>query len=652
MSKPSVLSIKKFSSSLFCLGISFLLLFALWGSGFFSYLDTTLYDFLLGLKVKYKAQAINPQIVPVDLDDKSEMILGERLDDRSAFGDIFSVIAYCRAQVALDFIFQGERKKDKEMLDAAAGVNTKFIAVVPVPEGRENVSYRDLTQEEKTLIRKQLWRPKEFGKGNIPRAGTFVMPFPGLGEQATQLAHIAAEPDSDGIYRRLPLFYAWEDGFIPALSLAAALWKLGVDGNDIEIHYGKEIVVPLGPGESISIPIDSSGAVLVPFGGKWVDTKFRSSFDKLVNARYDEDVLNEAWNDFQGSLFFVADTTFMKKDIGPIPFENVYPLSGLQTWVISGILDASYGEDIFYRAISPQYRVVCIVLVSALLLLLGTIKKDWIFNTGSAVLFIAFNGMIFYLWFFRRIIPWYAAGSLEILFAWLLGFIYRFLTQRKRQSALERYVPRSVAQKLVAGQKTNLDPKYKELTILFTDISGFTNWSADKEAQMVHDFLNMYLESMADILFAHNATVDKFMGDGILSFFSDPLEIPDHPREAIKAAIAMQWKINDLRNEWKPIVGIDLKVRMGINTGRVIVGDLGTRRRIEYTVIGSMVNLAQRMESLAPPGGILVTEYTRAALKKQAASEKADAFPFSFSDKRELTVKGYDKPVAAYEVIF
>ena len=655
MSKPSALSIKKLPPSLCCLGITFLLLLALWGGGFFSYFDTALYDFFLRLKVQHSPQALNPQIIPIDLNDKSEMILGERLDDRSAFGDLFSVLQHSTAQVALDFIYRGERERDSVMLDAAAAMRTIVIAVIPVPEGRENVSYRELNLEEKALLRRHLWRPKEFGIGTVPRAGTFIMPFLALGERATQLAHISVEPDTDGIFRRTPLFYAWEDGFIPAISLAAALRELGVDGGDIEIHYGKEIIIPLGPDEKISIPIDSSGAVMVPFRGKWADTTHRYSFDILADARHDEKMLNEVRNDISRSLCFVADTTFEKKDIGPVPCEQVYPLSGLHTCVISGILDASIGEDVFYREVPRQYRVMCIVFFAALFLLLGMIRDDWVFNAGSVVLFTAFTGLTLCLWFFRRVIPWYTLGAGEILFPWLLGFAYRFLTQRRRQSALERYVPRPVAQRLAAGQRTSLVPVYKDLSIMFTDIKGFTTWSSDKEAQVVHDFLNDYLESMADILFAHGATVDKFMGDGILSFFGDPVELPNHAQTAIQAAIAMQRKIQILREEWMPKAGIDLKVRMGINSGKVIVGDLGIRRRIEYTVIGSAVNLAQRMEGSASPGGILVTENTRASLENNLAAHSlvvAGGQEFTFSKKREMPVKGYDVPITAYEVVF
>ena len=647
MSKPSALSIKKLPSSLCCLGITFLLSIALWWSGFFSYIDTALYDFFLGLSINHNPQALNPQIIPVDLNDKSEMILAGRLDDRSAFGDLFSVLSHSGSQVALDFIYRGEREKDEVMLDAAGALKSIVIAVIPVPEGRENISYRELDQKEADLLRRHLWRPKESGSGGAPRAGTFIMPFQELGGKATQLAHISVDPDPDGIYRRTPLFYAWEDGLVPAISLAAALAELGVDGNDIEIRYGKEVSIPLGPDEYISIPIDSSGMVVVPFRGNWADTTNRFSLDVLANAWYDEKELAEVRNDIMRNLCFVADTTFEKKDLGPVPCEKVYPLSGLHTWVISAILDASGGEYSFFREFPAAYRLFCMFFFAVFFLFLGTINADSLFNAGSAALFLAFTGITLYLWFFRRIIPWYASGALLILSPWLLGFMYRFFTQRRRQSALERYVPRPVAQKLVAGQRMGLVPAYKELTIMFSDIRGFTTWSADKEAQVVHSFLNDYLESMADILFAHGATVDKFMGDGILAFFGDPLDIPNHAEVAIHAAIAMQKKIRELGEKWKPSVGIDLKVRMGINTGNVIVGDLGTRRRIEYTVIGSTVNLAQRMESLAPPGGILISEFTRSAVE---ASSSGGAF--SFGEKQALEVKGYDKPVAASEVIF
>jgi adenylate cyclase len=193
----------------------------------------------------------------------------------------------------------------------------------------------------------------------------------------------------------------------------------------------------------------------------------------------------------------------------------------------------------------------------------------------------------------------------------------------------------------MAEGKTDLAPVNKELTLLFSDISGFTKWSSDKRPEDVHRFLSDYLESMAEIVFAHQGTVDKFMGDGMLAFFGDPFEQPRHVELCLDAAISMQEKIRRLAAKWKPLIDIDLKVRIGINTGRVIVVNLGTKKRVEYTVIGSAVNMAQRMEGSAPAGGILVTRHTR-----ERAPQR-----YCFSEKRLVTVKGYSDPVEAWELI-
>jgi adenylate cyclase len=199
-----------------------------------------------------------------------------------------------------------------------------------------------------------------------------------------------------------------------------------------------------------------------------------------------------------------------------------------------------------------------------------------------------------------------------------------------------------LAERITAEGKTDLVPVYKELTILFSDIFSFTKWSSDKEPALVHAFLSDYLETLASIIFEYGGTVDKFMGDGMLAFFGDPFDMSDHTGRCIKAAVAMQQNIRDLAAQWAPRADIDLKVRMGINTGRVIVGNLGTKTRIEYTVIGAAVNLGQRMEAAAPVGSILVT----AAVQDKVKGD------FIFGEKREIQVKGYESPIEAYEVQF
>jgi len=206
------------------------------------------------------------------------------------------------------------------------------------------------------------------------------------------------------------------------------------------------------------------------------------------------------------------------------------------------------------------------------------------------------------------------------------------------ESALNRYFSPALTARVLAEKKVDLIPVSKELTILFADVSGFTRWSSDKSPELVHVFLTDYLESMSSILFRHGGTIDKFMGDGILAFFGDPLDQTDHVARAMRAALDIQLKAQELRAVWLDTAGMDLKLRIGVNTGPVIVGNLGSRTRIEYTVIGAAVNLGQRMESNAPLGGILVSESTWA--KTQGL--------FQFGEVLSVKVKGYEAPVAAY----
>jgi adenylate cyclase len=642
MSKLSISAIRggwgKNRASLAAWFLALILLLVFWGP--FRKIDRDLYDLLLLAKVRYFPLALNAQIIHVDLNDSSEARLGSDLDTRKVFADFLSILGSYNSRVAFDFIFRSPAAGDAAFAEAARAVSLCIMALVPVEEKYANFAYDALKPEEKALLRDNLWRIKEYGKNTIPRAKTFILSDYPISSSATQLAHIGVFPDNDGVYRRTPLFYRWEDGLIPAISLAVAVRELGIEPGDIEFYPGRFLALPL-PGEApIYIPTDESGAILIPFTTSRAGDSYRVSFDRIVEAAHNEETYKVLLSELSGSMIMAADTTTGKRDFGITPTETVYPLSGIHTAVLSGIL-----EEYFYREWGkPSRAAAFIVLVAVAFLLIG-LRADRLCFFIYLGLAAAFSVCTLAFWFVLRIAPWYGnmAGGLALFFAanFSVRLFRRYRAETLLKSALSRYFPRSLAERIVAEGKTEFNPVYKELSILFTDISNFTKWSADREPALVHAFLSDYLETMAGIIFEHGGTVDKFMGDGILAFFGDPFEMPDHTRRCLKAALAMQKKIRELAATWASRAGIDLKVRMGINTGRVIVGNLGTGARIEYTVIGAAVNLGQRMESNAPLGGILVTGMVK---------EKAGT-GFSFGEKRKITVKGYDESIEAYEVI-
>ena len=568
--------------------------------------------------------------------------MGTKLDTREAFTQATEVLADANASVVFDFLFRYDRSDNKAFVDALKDTRYSVIPVLAVDKETAGLVYPDLTDSEKQMLKRHIWHIKLKNPGNIPVARTFLLPFDDLGQAATQLAQVNMEPDPDGVYRRVPLLYRWDDGFIPSLPLAAAVLERGIPIESIELDAGNYLTLSSSDREAIRIPIDEKGNMLVPFTETWEGSK-RNSLHTLVEANTNDETFDAISSDFRNHIAFVAEISTSQKDFGPTSFEKLFPLSGIHTSVLSGILDASQRRSFIYE---PTLWFKCLAMLVLLLAGFFCVKarKDLFFHLGFLFILLAFTGLTWFRWSVVSIVPWYALPVSFIFFLWLCTYLFRLLVRYREQellkNALSRYFPRALAARIIQEGKTDLVPAYKELTMLFADISGFTKWSAARSPDQVHDFLNDYLESMAEILFAHGGTVDKFMGDGILAFFGDPFSMPDHCERCIRAAIAMQKKITELAEKWKRIVDINLKVRIGINTGNVIVGNLGSRTRIEYTVIGAAVNLAQRMESSATPGGILVTA---------AVWEKAKDL-FSFGEKRVVAVKGYDENIEAYEV--
>ncbi|HPS57267.1 MAG TPA: adenylate/guanylate cyclase domain-containing protein [Spirochaetota bacterium] len=602
-------------------------------------IDRNFSDFLMRIRIENYPLPMSPRIIPVDLNDSAERNLGDRVDNRQAFVDLFTVLGEGQLSGGMDFLFKGKKVDsiDKAMAAAEHKMNSLVLAVVPIPADLTKFSGKDLSPEEKQVLRSNLWHPGINEPGTIPVAVTFLMPSYELAAGASYLGHITVTQDSDGLYRRVPMLYRWEDGYIPSLPLALAAAELKIDTHQVEVRAGSEIVLKRKNGDAIHIPIDSSGAAWIPYPSTWTAGWKRIPLDKVTAVVGNADEMSELIDQWTDGIVIAADITTSHKDFGSTPLETVYPLSGIHTSILNGIL-----TGIFFRSAGMLYKgCIILFLLISISVACGLKRGTW-FHWSFALLLLIITSAICALWFIQLILPWFAAPVLGLAAAWTGSFFQRVLKNHEEKlllkNALSRYFPRALAQRIMSEKRTDLRPASRELTILFSDIAGFTKWSSDKSPETVHEFLSDYLESMAAIIFEYGGTVDKFMGDGILAFFGDPWEQPDHTSRCLNAALAMQDKVRELKTKWAPIAGIDLKIRIGVNTGKVIVGNLGSKTRIEYTVIGAAVNLAQRMESNAPVGGILVA--SDAWLKTGTA--------FRYGEMQRVTVKGYEVPIEAY----
>jgi len=615
-------------------------------SGFLGYADRVLYDLCVNNRVLKSSDTKSPLVAAVDLNDASIKALGETIDTRQAFADILEVLADSNTSAVLDFLFTIEKSDDSAFIESVDWGQNTVIASLAVEKKTINPAnnpYPELTGQERQMLQRHIWRIKVLDKGKVPEAGTFILPFPALIDAAGQIAHINMDPDPDGIYRRTPLLYEWDGGFIPSLALAAAVSRLGIPVESIELKAGSFLTLPLAEEELIRIPIDMQGRMLIPYTETWADDAGRISFSTVAEAKNDDAVFDKIYSGLNGRIALLSEISTSQKDFGPTPFERLYPLSGVHAEVLSGVL-GGLRKRAFIGWAGLPFKALALLLFLCAAFLFFHARKDTLFHLGYLLCLALFSGVTLFRWQACAISPWFSLPVSMLFFLWLCAFLSRLFARYREQlllsSALSRYFPSALADRIMREGKTELTPAYKELTILFSDISGFTKWSSDKSPEDVHNFLSDYLESMAEILFAHGGTVDKFMGDGILAFFGDPFDMPDHTERCLRAAIAMQKKVRLLAEKWKPLVDIDLKVRIGINAGKVIVGNLGNKTRIEYTVIGAAVNLAQRMESNAPVGGILVTADVREKVKDT----------FEFTERRDVTVKGYGETIEAYVV--
>jgi class 3 adenylate cyclase len=215
------------------------------------------------------------------------------------------------------------------------------------------------------------------------------------------------------------------------------------------------------------------------------------------------------------------------------------------------------------------------------------------------------------------------------------------LSQLRRTEQLRRYVSPKVADAIIGeGSPLTLAPTRRNLSILVSDIRGFTEMSERMEPEELVDALNQYFGAMTDVVFSHGGTLDKYLGDGILAFFGEPIPFADHAERAVATAFEMQAELVRLRDMWMTRYGEELGIGIGISTGYVTVGNIGSADRIDYTVIGNHVNLASRLSTGAHSGQVLVTERTLAAVR-----DLVDA-----TEVPSLTLKGVQRPVHVFEI--
>jgi adenylate cyclase len=480
---------------------------------------------------------------------------------------------------------------------------------------------------------------------DFTRWTTYGANLPEFQSNAAGAGHFNPLVDFDGISRRVPMIAEYQGAYYESLSLAMVRALLGfpkvVPGYPEERFFSSKtysgmewLELPTARG-SLTIPVDDNVAALVPYRGGQGSFTYVSAADVLAD-RIPADQL-------KGRIILVGTTAPGLMDLRATPVGAAYPGVEIHANLIAGMLDGAIkhrpayvlGADVVLLLIAGGVMVFLLPLLSPL--------RASLVALGVVVILLAVN---LAFWQLTQMVLPLANGLLlaAVLFAFNMSWGYFVESRAKRQftELFGQYVPPELVDEMAKNPESySMEGRKAELTVLFSDIRGFTTISEGLQPDQLAALMNEYLGAMTQVIRHNRGTLDKYIGDAIMAFWGAPVDDPDHARHAVVTAMQMQAALVEL-NKGLPAKGWpELHIGVGVNTGVMTVGDMGSPVRKAYTVMGDAVNLGSRLEGITKQYGvgIIVGETTREKLKKDMVFRELD----------RVRVKGKDEPVAIYE---
>ncbi|WP_428562376.1 MAG: CHASE2 domain-containing protein [Solidesulfovibrio sp. DCME] len=464
-----------------------------------------------------------------------------------------------------------------------------------------------------------------------------VCPLPRLLAAAPGAGFFNIVPDADGILRRCPLLAGYDGKVYPSLALATVMEAYGVRDITVRATSGGLASLTL-KSESLGqrvVPLDASGLLLINYRGPG------GSFPRVSAADVLAERAREA--DLAGRIVFIGASAAGLHDLRASPLDQAMP--GVE--VHATIADMLVGGDFLYRpdwALGAELLALCLAgLLSAALLAV----------TGALALLAPFAALAAGVWYGAAALLGQGIflsplGPLLVLAANFTALTFLKFWREERQKrflhgAFSRYVSPAVVSRIVANrQALALSGEEREITILFSDVRGFSTLSENLAPTQVVNLLQGYFTPMTGIITAHMGTLDKLIGDAIMAFWNAPVHVPGHRTLAMRAALAMRDELDRLNPRFKASFGLAIKAGIGLHCGVVRVGNFGTKDLFDYTVIGDAVNLCARLEGLTKVYGVrlLVTDSLR----------EEDNGEFVFEEIDVVRVKGKRRPVTIFTV--
>ena len=573
---------------------------------------------------KYGIAVVGFDVVFAERDESSGIRVLEQLADSELKGvaGFHPVLEKIKPQLNYDEIFASRMKGRKVVL----GYTFSSDAADRAPK--------------KGMLPEPVLAPETFKGRNIGITSWngFTANLDHLQKAAATAGHFNPWLDDDGVTRRVPMLAEYNGSYYEPLSLAMVRALLGFPPivpdflqQGVSQDYAGLEELKIG---RLRIPVDERVSTLVPYRGE------RGSFKYIPIV----DILNERVpvNDLKGKIAIVGTSAPGLLDLRATPVGSAYPGVEVHANLIAGILDQNIKQKPPYAA-GAEFILLLVAGLGMTLLLpflsptKGTVTAMLILLTVIAINVVLYDAG-------HLVLP-LAAGLAMILLLFTFNMAYGYFVEArgKRQitGLFGQYVPPELVDEMAKDPESfSMEGESREMTVLFTDVRGFTTISEGLDPKALSLLMNEFLTPLTEVIYRHRGTIDKYIGDCIMAFWGAPLPDQLHARNGIVAALEMQRALKNLQPYFKSRNWPEIHIGVGLNTGRMSVGNMGSRIRLAYTVMGDAVNLASRLEGITKEYGadIIVGEDTKAAVSD-----------IVFREIDRVRVKGKDVAVTIYE---
>ena len=488
------------------------------------------------------------------------------------------------------------------------------------------------------LIDSAFLRIQKFHELNAVEADNVLVNVPDIA-QNLPIGHVYSHPDHDGKLRWEILYLTYEDEYFPSLALQTARKTLGVSLDKMVIVGSRGIRL----GEKLFIPTDQKGRMLINYLGREGTFSPVSAAD-VLDGKIPKETL-------RGRTVLLGTSAIATYDLKNTPFSSNMPGVEKNATIVENILSEN-----FIQKSTGYIEVAALVLTG---ILMGIFLPRLSALNGAllcAGLFTLYILAVLILFVYANLWVNFVYPAANIMIVSVVVTVVKYFFEEKKSKEIRAMFSSYVSPKIVTElindpAKARLGGDRKTVTILFADIMGFTTLSERRPPEEVVDLLNEYFHEMTDIIFRWDGTLDKFVGDEIMAFWGAPADQPNHAELAVRCALNMADSLVRMQQKWKEKGQEILDCGIGINTGEVVIGNIGASgKKMDYTVIGDHVNLAARVETLTRnySARIILTEFTKQQIDDLI--KKGLLGHAQLRDLEAVKVKGKEKEVMIFEL--